>query len=97
MAEKFDALRFVARGFGDIDAGNRISGALAEIGFAVKVIVPGEFDNLGGLLETHIMPVNELETDDVEVIRHRVYETTLDEPGIFVQWDGFNRTGGSEV
>jgi hypothetical protein len=84
-----DVIRVFVSGFGTVERGNRIIGALEELGFAIKVAFEPESSDCDRLIETHITPFIELEffdeyhllkcvaaVDEDAVVRYALYEET---------------------
>jgi len=87
------ALEFAVRGYHDETRGDKLCAVLREAGFEIKIATVA--DNLGGLIETSIEPVDGLEWDRDE-IRRRLYAAVPDTP-VFVQWKAYEVTEESEV
>lgn len=63
---------------------------LENLGFHVKDAIDGKHDNLGGLIETEITAIEQLETDDLQEIKDELYKVA-DDLGVFCQWSQFYR------
>lgn len=92
-----DAVQLFVRGFHDQETSNRIRAFIeGTVGFEVKVAIDGQSDSLGGIIETYITPVIELEIVDLEQIKKGIYQAA-NKPTVFVQWSKYEKTEDSEV
>jgi hypothetical protein len=78
------AIQLFVRGFHSEELGDKIIAKLQDIGFSVDLACAGESDDLGGIIETHITPVDQLSVE-AETIKAAIHAIDPDTP-IFVQW-----------
>lgn len=78
-----DALQIFVRGFHSQEAGQKLASVLSDLGFELKDCFDGSSDDLGGLIETQIMDVNQLYECTPAEIKRRLYERA--EIDVFVQ------------
>jgi hypothetical protein len=84
-----DAVRVYVRGFHDRPTGDVLRSLLEQIGFGISMAVGGKGDSLGGIVETDIMPIDELDPDDLDEIRAKI-AAAVDDPAVFVQWRAYH-------
>jgi hypothetical protein len=99
MAMKLDAIRIAVRGFGTRADGDRIIDKLANIGFDLAETIDPKCDDLGGVIETLISPVDDLDLDDYDDPVPEIKAKILagEDVACFVQWDGYEQVDGDNV
>lgn len=80
-----NAVQVFVRGFQSSQNGDRIIKILEGLGFDIKESFDGTADSRGGIISTHIAPVDELETDNLDEIREAVAVAE----GTFIQYRTF--------
>jgi hypothetical protein len=91
---KNDALQLFVRGFETSESGDKIVRVLQEYGFDVKEQFDGSTDSLGGLIETHVTPVDSLACDDLDEIVQAVRRVAGDQ--VVVQHEFWDRMQGGD-
>lgn len=71
-----DALQVFVRGFEDRQRAGAIRNRLTALGFQIEECFDGESDSLGGLIETNIVPQDNLDESDPDVILSMLREAT---------------------
>lgn len=78
------AIQLFVRGFHSEELGDKIIAKLQDLGFSVYLACDGKSDDLGGLIETHITPVDCVAVK-MEAIKPTIHAIDPETP-IFVQW-----------
>lgn len=66
---------------------------LESLGFCIKACFDGPGDSMGGLIETHITPIDEMEIDNLKEIHAEVATT----PEILIQFRTFELIQEGEI
>src|SRR5687767_14633692 len=69
-----DALQVFVRGFETTNLGDKLVAKLEDIGFRIVLKAAGDADSMGGIIETNIVSIIELDPDDVQAIRKALHE-----------------------
>jgi hypothetical protein len=84
-----DAGCIIVRGFKTQERGEQICAALEENGYTIAESINGDSDSLGGLIETHIMPIDSVNMEPFHVC---VALIALFSGEIDATWEGFVRS-----